>query len=399
MCALLIPAETDRATNAAILLGVARQLPANIKPLFATGGATTADVEAFGFRAEHLASSDFALIRGDVVADWRSFEVERLLDAYEATLVVHCGADVRYDVMRAVAPRDGCRFVWLRHSEAGDHQLRKEETFFDLVLDLEDLGEGTGPVKQTLGAGSHPVSIFERQEAISRKEAARALDLDPARPAALIRVDTSERPSNLMLIDTVVRALRASSEIQVVVVDRDVGLPNPPPWPDVTIVNGLAIGQYLNAFDFSVATASYDVFYEHLAQGIRPSSSPTDSILHQPSAVAWHLQKSGVALHLDDVDSPLLPQMLQVMMVEGARARLRDACGLLRFIEWHCQGGGGCALIDRQSASAGSVIFTRCLTIVPHACDWAGCSMPWSCSSGPAAMRRRYVATAGNQFI
>jgi hypothetical protein len=196
---------------------------------------------------------------------------------------------------------------------------------FDLVVEADEVAANT---RGRRSWQSRPLLLFDVEELLPSTEAARFLGLDPEKVSVLIRVGTPGRADAGSLVAALIGQLEQFPAVQVVVMEGADSLAGPS-QQKIKRFRGLAIGQYLNAFDFCIATPDYDAFHEHIAYRaptifVADKTAPT--IQHQRAAFA---QAAGAALHLEDGDSPECSEMLRVMMSPEARSYLAQGCAKL----------------------------------------------------------------------
>jgi hypothetical protein len=313
------------------LLAVARRLPAQVDAVFAVPGAGSDLIEGFGIAAESLPSARCVRSSRQLLDRWQAAELERLVDSYAADFVVFGGENPSDLVVRALSRRGDRGLVSLKGTSTAPSDARRELlAHFDLVIEADEVAANT---RGRRSWQSRPLLLFDVEELLPSTEAARFLCLDPEKVSVLIRVGTPGRADAGSLVAALIGQLEQFPAVQVVVMEGADSLAGPS-QQKIKRFRGLAIGQYLNAFDFCIATPDYDAFHEHIAYRaptifVADKTAPT--IQHQRAAFA---QAAGAALHLEDGDSPECSEMLRVMMSPEARSYLAQRVREVAIGQW-----------------------------------------------------------------
>ncbi|MCC6737250.1 MAG: hypothetical protein IT534_14145 [Bauldia sp.] len=313
------------------LLAIARHLD-HVEPVFVTMAQAAASIEAFGFTAEYLPSQQYTGTDPRLWDGWFRAELEFLIDVYNAVGVVYDGNGPSPGLVGAAGARGRCGLAWIRGGMAGRATVPHiaNSLHFDLIVEPGEAatGEDFGETVRRRGEVElvEPILLLDPSELLSRKEAAKALGLDPKRPAALIQLGTGSNRDVVTLIDRIVAGL-AGSGTQLAIAEWSSAAALPPLWPDAVIVSGHPLAQYYRAFDFTIAAAGYNTFHEIIAYGM-PAILVANGheAMDDQLARARYAEANELALALDERDLTELPQMLKVMLSEPARAFLRDNC-------------------------------------------------------------------------
>ncbi|MGV8839572.1 MAG: glycosyltransferase [Bauldia sp.] len=313
------------------LLAIARHLD-DFEPVFVTMAQAVSSIEAFGFTAEYLPSQQYTGADPLLWDGWFRAELELLIDTYDAAGIVYDGNGPSHGLVGAAGSRGQCGLAWIRGGMAGRASVPHiaNSLHFDLIVEpgeaatADDFGETVrrrGEVELV-----EPILLLDPSELLSRKEAAKALGLDPKRPAALIQLGTGSNRDVVTLIDRIVAGL-AGSGTQLAIAEWSSAAPLPPLWPEAVIVSGHPLAQYYRAFDFTVAAAGYNTFHEIIAYGV-PAIFVANGhhAMDDQLARARYAEANELALALDERDLTELPEMLKVMTSEPARAFLRENC-------------------------------------------------------------------------
>ncbi|MBL8595029.1 MAG: hypothetical protein JNK01_20250, partial [Devosia sp.] len=311
------------------LVAIARRMDARVPVVFATQAQAVGAVERLGYMAEYMPSS--AYVGGDFEAwdDWFRYELEKLVDAYDPGLVVYDGNNPSNGLVRAIAPRRDCRLAWVRRGLWGNlnSPFIDNSRWFDLIIEPGELegqpDDGITARRRDEALTVPPIRLLDEGELLSRGDAAAALGLDPARPAALIQLGAGYNRDVVSLLDHLIGVLRQVPQLQVAIAEWVNGAQSLNYWPDVTYLRGYPLSQYFNAFDFSVSAAGYNTFHEVMSFDL-----PTIFIPHRHPSMddqagrALHAQGLQAAFELDEADLGDLPDLVALLTDAKARSFL-----------------------------------------------------------------------------
>jgi UDP:flavonoid glycosyltransferase YjiC (YdhE family) len=311
------------------LLAIARRMDPRTPIVFATQAQAVGAIERLGYLAEYMPSATY--VGGDFATwdDWFRYELENLLDAYDPALVVYDGNNPSDGLIRAIAPRSDCRMAWVRRGLWGDlnSPFMDNARWFDLIVEPGELegqpDEGITARRRDEAVTVPPIRLLDEGDLLPRAEAAKALGLDPARPAALIQLGAGYNRDIVSLIDHLVGVLKKVPQLQVCIAEWANGAQALHYWPDVTYLRGYPLSQYFHAFDFSVAAAGYNTFHEvmnfDLPTIFIPNRHPS---MDDQAGRAVHAQNLHVAFELDEADLGDLPDLVTLMTDTKARGFL-----------------------------------------------------------------------------
>jgi UDP:flavonoid glycosyltransferase YjiC (YdhE family) len=313
------------------LLSIARRMDQRFPILFATQAQAVGAVERLGYLVEYMPSASYVGGNFEVWDEWFRHELDKLLDAYDPALVVYDGNNPSHGLVSAITPRRDCRLAWVRRGLWGNlnSAFIDNSRWFDLIIEPGELegqpDEGVTAQRQDEAMTVTPIRLLDEKELLPRGPAAKALGLDPTRPAALIQLGAGNNRDVVSLLDHLVTALRHVPQLQICVAEWANSAQSLNYWPDVTILRGYPLSQYFRAFDFSVAAAGYNTFHEVMTFNLPtifiPNRHPS---MDDQAGRAAHAQALQAAFELDEADLDDLPDLITLLMDAKARAFLVD---------------------------------------------------------------------------
>lgn len=315
------------------LVSIARRMDQRFPLLFATQAQAVGAVERLGYLAEYMPSASY--VGGDFAAwdEWFRHDLETLIDAYDPALVVYDGNNPSHGLIGAVATRRDCRLAWVRRGLWGKltSPFIDNSRWFDLIVEPGELAgqpdDGVTAKRRDEAMIVDPIRLLDERELLPHGEAAKALGLDPSRPAALIQLGAGYNRDVVSLLDHLIGVLRQVPQLQVCIAEWANGAQSLNYWPDVTYLRGYPLSQYFKAFDFSIAAAGYNTFHEvtsfNLPTIFIPNRHPS---MDDQAGRAVHAQALQAAFELDEADLDDLPDLVTLLMDAKARAFLVSNC-------------------------------------------------------------------------
>jgi hypothetical protein len=214
-----------------------------------------------------------------------------------------------------------------------------------------------------------PVSLFQKETALSREESRKILGLDPNRPAVLVQLGTGDSDVNEKMT-AALSGLIGWKDLQVVLTKKPIdknGNSLVPDGLDLKVVRYFPLAQVLHAFDASVCATGYNGVHELL-----PAQIPTVFVSNirgtddQEARAQW-CHDFGFALRADQADLNNITATVKKLQDPQVRASLSAKCKVLPEVS----GGAEIAqiflkLVTEQSAvKPGSLTFNR-LKIQDH---------------------------------
>ena len=184
------------------LLAIARRMPPDIEPVFATMSQAAGIVQQFGLSVEHISGRNRSN-QGDWDG-WLRSTIETLLEFHDTRCIVFDGNRPPKGLLDAMASRAERPIVWIRrgmwrriHATEPSLERRKH---FDLTIEPGDIaGEfDLGPTAQFSKEcrGVEPIRLLDENELLPREIAAQHLGLDPTRPAMLVHLGNGDKVDN-----------------------------------------------------------------------------------------------------------------------------------------------------------------------------------------------------------
>lgn len=310
-----------------------------VDPVFFSLSRAVAVIERHGLRGEYCPSRErgwFSAVK------WQDYLRERLLAFVAETRVkafVFDGVVPYNGLLRARCELPDLAFVWVRRGfwRPGVRTAPlKSASLFDLVLEPGDFASaGDHGATSTAGDAVRlpPVSLLAHVDQVPRAQAARALGLDPDRPAALLTLSSGVLNDVAAPGTAALQELLADPAWQVAVTSSrmsagSIPLVNSDRCVELRGVYPLA--KYLSAFDAAVAAGGYNSVHELLSTRIPTlfvpnRSSGTDD---QPARTRW-LADAGYALYADEANVDDVRKQTRRLHDASVRAELAAACSAL----------------------------------------------------------------------
>lgn len=308
------------------LLAIARRMDRRVPLLFATQAQAVAAIERLGYLAEYMPSASY--VGGDFALwdRWFRHDLETLVDAYDAALVVYDGNNPSHGLMHAVAPRRDCRLAWIRRGMWGplNSPFIDNSRWFDLIIEPGELegqaDDGVTARRRDEAVLVPPIRLLDEEELLTRRDAARRLGLDAGRPSVLIQLGVGYNRDVVTLVDNVIMQLQQYSQLQICVAEWLNATQPLNYWQGVSYLRGYPLSQYFKAFDFSISAAGYNTFHEivnfDLPTIFIPNRHPS---MDDQAGRSTHAQALQAAFELDESDLGDLPDLVNLLMDDKAR--------------------------------------------------------------------------------
>ena len=316
------------------LLAVARHSTGEV--VFATHAPAVELVRQFGYPVEYIPSA--AAVDGDFSTWdlWFKAHLDRVLDKWDPAVVIYDGNNPSPGLIEAVASRRDCRLVWMRRGMWANTTSRYLDNarWCDLVIEPGEIAtsrdHGVTADRRKEALQVDPIRLLEREDLFDRAHAAARLGLNPARPAVLIQLGSGFNRDLLSLLDHIVKVLAEEPGLQIAIAEWVNGSIPLALWPEVTILRGFPISQYVNAFDFCISAAGYNSFHELISFAV-----PTIFVANRHPSMddqygrAQFAQDRAAAFELSEADLADLPDLVKLLSQASARSFLAKNCELL----------------------------------------------------------------------
>jgi hypothetical protein len=317
------------------LLAIARRMPGDVEPVFATMSSAMRIVEQAGYPVEFLPFHTYANCD---VADWNAWlaeQVAEIVEFHDPSAVVFDGNMPYRGLIQAVGARSDVKLVWVRRGmwmdfQRGDEPIARQR-FFDLVVEPGDIAGGRdrgATARNRSGALLvPPIRLLDETELYDRQEAATRLGLDPARPAVLIQLGADWNRDVTTFVDAILQALTGWPELQPVLVDWLISGGTLDFWPGVPRLSGFPVAKYFNAFDFTITASGYNSFNEVISFGlpaifIANEHPMTDDQIGRASFA----EENGAALRLPESELHSIGRLLEAIRDEKIRWLMKTNC-------------------------------------------------------------------------
>lgn len=317
------------------LLAIARRLPEEMEPVFATMSQAFGVVEGFGYPVEYIPFHAYAECNTNDWQGWLNRQLEQMIEFYGARALIFDGSMPYAGLLGATAPRRDVSLIWVRRAfwkpEQHNDGLVARQRYFDLVIEPEDIAESydKGATVGQRGRAKRvaPIRLLDPEEQLPRAEAAAALGIDPTRPAVLVQLGGGATRNLATLTDLVLKGCTEFPELQVVVAEWAISSSPLDLWPNVKRLTGFPIARYFQAFDFAVSAAGYNTYHDVLCTGLPSIFVPDDHVMMDDQmARSRFAESSGAAMVPTPFTATTFQTALTAMLDPQTRRRLRAGC-------------------------------------------------------------------------
>ena len=317
------------------LLAVARNMPDDVVPVFATLNPTTHLVRQAGYPVEYIVSSGTAMCDPDAWNQWYRDELIRIMDFHDVRAVMFDGGRPFNGLIAALRARPEARSAWMRRGLWQEHQVNApfiaRQHHFDLVIEPGDIAEssdkGETVINRDMALKVDPIQLINEDELLDREEAAKRIGLDPARPACLLQLGSGTNRDQLSLLDGAVAALRGVEGMQIVLTRWPIATHDLDFWPDTICLRGFPTSKYYRAFDFTISATGYNSFHEIINFGLPAIFlANTHMALDDQVARAAFAQDNDAGFHLPDSRIDAVGALIESIMDESVRTIIESNC-------------------------------------------------------------------------
>ena len=308
-------------------------------PIIVSMAGGIAEIPSFmGIRCEYIPGRDRLWMSRE---KWDKYLRDRLLALVEETgaKVLSFDGVVPYPgVIAAKNSHPSLKLVWVRRGlwqkKPQRFILGLQAAMMDVIIEPGDIARAYdfGPTSQRKDAVlTSPVSLFRREDALSRDDARRALGLDLNRPVALVQLGTGDSDVNHKM-EAALEGLIGWKDLQVILtkapIDKD-GKSLAPAGLDIKTVRYFPLAKVLHAFDAGICATGYNGVHELL-----PAQVPTVFVSNirgtddQEARARW-CHDFGYALRADQSDLNEITATVKKLQDPLVRAQLSAQCANL----------------------------------------------------------------------
>ena len=318
---------------------VALALKEVANPIIVSMAGGIAEIPSFmGIRCEYIPGKDRMWMTRE---KWDIYLRDRLLALVEETnaKVLSFDGVVPYPgVIAAKNSNRNLKLVWVRRGlwqkKPQRFVLGLQSAMMDKVIEPGDIARAYdfGPTaKRKDSVLTAPVSLFRKEDAMTREEARKALGLDLNRPAVLVQLGTGEGDVNEKMT-AALSGLLGWKDLQVILtkapVDKN-GNSLAPEGLDLKVARYFPLAKVLHAFDAGICATGYNGVHELL-----PAQLPTVFVSNirgtddQEARAKW-CHDFGFALRADQADLADITAKVKMLQDPAVREGLSAKCAEL----------------------------------------------------------------------
>ena len=308
-------------------------------PIIVSMAGGIAEIPSFmGVRCEYIPGRDRLWMSRE---KWDKYLRDRLLALVEetgATVLSFDGVVPYPGVIAAKNSSPSLKLVWVRRGlwqkKPQRFILGLQASMMDVIIEPGDIARAYdfGPTsKRKDSVLTSPVSLFKREEALSREEARKVLGLDPDRPVALVQLGTGDSDVNHKMT-AALEGLIGWKDLQVILtkapIDKE-GNSLAPEGLDIKVARYFPLAEVLHAFDAGICATGYNGVHELL-----PAQIPTVFVSNirgtddQEARARW-CNDFGYALRADQSDLADITATVRKLQNPEIRAQLSAKCAEL----------------------------------------------------------------------
>ena len=332
--------------------------------------------EYMGIRTEYIPGRDREWMSRDLWDQYLRDRLVALVEETDAKLISFDGVVPYPGVIAAKVKAPHISLVWVRRGlwqqKPQRFVLGLQSAMMDFIVEPGDIARSYdhGPTAHRKDSQlTSPVSLFQKETALSRAESRKILGLDPDRPAVLVQLGTGDSDINEKMTAEL-SGLLVWKDLQVVLTKKPIdknGNSLVPEGLDLKVVRYFPLAQVLHAFDASVCATGYNGVHELL-----PAQIPTVFVSNirgtddQEARAQW-CHDFGFALRADQADLADITATVKKLQDSQVRASLSAKCKELPEVS----GGAEIAQIflklvtEQSTVKPGSLTFNR-LKIQDH---------------------------------
>jgi spore coat polysaccharide biosynthesis predicted glycosyltransferase SpsG len=308
-------------------------------PIIVSMAGGIADISDYmGIRTEYIPGRDREWMSRDAWDQYLRDRLVALVEETDAKLISFDGVVPYPGVIAAKVKAPHISLVWVRRGlwqkKPQRFVLGLQSAMMDFIVEPGDIARSYdhGPTANRKDAQlTSPVSLFQKDTALSRSESRKILGLDPDRPAVLVQLGTGESDVNEKMT-AALSGLIGWKDLQVVLtkkpIDKD-GNSLAPAGLDLKVARYFPLAQVLGAFDAAVCATGYNGVHELL-----PAQIPTVFVSNirgtddQEARAQW-CHDFGFALRADQADLADITATVKKLQDPQVRASLAAKCAEL----------------------------------------------------------------------
>ena len=318
---------------------VALALKPVANPIIVSMAGGIAEIPSFmGIRCEYISGRDRLWMSRE---KWDAYLRDRLLalvDETDAKVLSFDGVVPYPGVIAARNVNPKLKLVWVRR---GLWQKKPQRFILGLQAKMMDAIVEPGDIARAYDFGptskrkdsvlTSPVSLFRKEDALSREDARKALGLDQNRPVALVQLGTGDSDVNHKMT-AALEGLLGWKDLQVILtkapIDKD-GNSLAPEGLDIKVARYFPLAKVLHAFDAGICATGYNGVHELL-----PAQVPTVFVSNirgtddQEARARW-CHDFGYALRADQADLADITKTVKKLQDPQVRAALSAKCAEL----------------------------------------------------------------------
>jgi hypothetical protein len=294
--------------------------------------------EYMGIRTEYIPGRDRDWMTRDLWDQYLRDRLVALVEETDAKLISFDGVVPYPGVIAAKVKAPHISLVWVRRGlwqkKPQRFVLGLQSAMMDYIVEPGDIARSYdhGPTSKRKDAElTSPVSLFQKNTALSREESRKILGLDPNRPAVLVQLGTGDSDVNEKMT-AALAGLIGWKDLQVVLtkkpIDKD-GNSLAPDGLDLKVIRYFPLAQVLHAFDAGVCATGYNGVHELL-----PAQIPTVFVSNirgtddQEARAQW-CHDFGFALRADQADLADITATVKKLQDPQVRTSLSAKCAEL----------------------------------------------------------------------
>ena len=294
--------------------------------------------EYMGIRTEYIPGRDRDWMTRDLWDQYLRDRLVALVEETDAKLISFDGVVPYPGVIAAKVKAPHTSLVWVRRGlwqkKPQRFVLGLQSAMMDYIVEPGDIARSYdhGPTSKRKDAElTSPVSLFQKDTALSREESRKILGLDPNRPAVLVQLGTGDSDVNEKMT-AALAGLIGWKDLQVVLtkkpIDKD-GNSLAPDGLDLKVIRYFPLAQVLRAFDAGVCATGYNGVHELL-----PAQIPTVFVSNirgtddQEARAQW-CHDFGFALRADQADLADITATVKKLQDLQVRTSLSAKCAEL----------------------------------------------------------------------